>query len=310
MRVLITGAGGSLGRTLVEELLLRGVLRDRNGRKRPVETVVGTDLRPASRMPADERYHFIPADLGDKEQSAAFFTDRIDAIFHLATVTSGMARTDFDLGMRVNIDATRHLLDLCKTSTWAPRFIYSSSGAVFGETMPQADEAPTVAPINSYGAQKAICELLVDDYTRNGFVSGCSLRLPTILVRLDRSATQTTDFASHIVREAIAGRDVECKEPLSKQLVVKSPRSTARALLDAHDRRGASDGNGAFTMPALRITVRDLLGAMDRIAGPGTGQRVHVPISDGGASQPPSDSYPELDEIIREYLADSADDRT
>src|SRR6476620_10959154 len=96
-----------------------------------------------------------------------------DAVFHLAAIGSGMAEADFDLGMRINVDATRTLLDLCRAAGTRPRVVFTSSAAVFGGALPPLlNDTTALNPQTSYGMEKAIGELLIADYTRRGFVDG------------------------------------------------------------------------------------------------------------------------------------------
>ena len=102
-----------------------------------------------------------------------------DSVFHLAAVVSGAAEADFDLGMRVNLDGTRALLDALRGEARRPKVVFSSSVAVFGGAMPDVlTDATTPMPQSSYGVQKLIGELLVGDYSRKGMIDGRSLRLP------------------------------------------------------------------------------------------------------------------------------------
>ena len=133
------------------------------------------------------------------------------SVFHLAAVVSGQAEADFDLGMRVNLDATRLLLERCRKLAAPPKFVFTSSLAVFGGSLPDPvpDDAP-LTPQTSYGMQKAIGEYLVYDMTRKGFIDGRSLRLPTVTVRPGKPNKAASSFASGIIREPLAGVDAPC----------------------------------------------------------------------------------------------------
>src|SRR5207253_10642580 len=133
-----------------------------------------------------------------------------DSIFHLAAVVSGQAEAEFDVGMRVNLDATRALLERCRKLARPPKLVFASSLAVFGGALPDPvpDDAP-LTPQTSYGTQKAIGELLVYDMTRKGFIDGRSLRLPTITVRPGKPNKATSSFASGIIREPLSGGDAQ-----------------------------------------------------------------------------------------------------
>jgi nucleoside-diphosphate-sugar epimerase len=140
-------------------------------------------VAPAS-PPSDPRVRMVIGDLTDPRIVEEAVPADTDSIFHLAAVVSGAAEADFDLGMRVNLDATRLLLERCRALTAPPKLVFTSSLAVFGGVLPNpvTDDAP-LKPQTSYGTQKAIGELLVYDMTRKGYIDGRSLRLPTITVR-------------------------------------------------------------------------------------------------------------------------------
>ena len=149
---------------------------------------------------------------------------------HLAAIVSGMAEADFDLGMRINVDATRTLLELCRSAGNRPRVVFTSSVAVFGgELPPVLNDTTALNPQTSYGIEKAIGELLVADYTRRGFIDGRSLRLPTITVRPGRPNAAASSFASGIIREPLNGEDAICPSAAtpasgSRRRALPSPR--------------------------------------------------------------------------------------
>src|SRR5579871_885076 len=183
MQVTVTGAGGFIGRRLVKQLLERGTIADAQGRPQQISKVVACDLSVAG-LPEDSRVERVEADTSNPDVIARVINDQTAAVFHLAAIVSVGAEEDFDLGMKVNLDSTRALLERCRSHGKKPSFVFASSVAVYGGEMPPVLEdhtAPT--PQTSYGTQKAICELLISDYSRKGFVDGRSLRLPTIVVR-------------------------------------------------------------------------------------------------------------------------------
>ena len=210
MRIVITGGAGFLGTRLARKLLERGTLTDARGRERRIESIVLLDVAPAT-VADDPRVTVVTGDLADPAVIARAVTSDTDTVFHLAAVVSGQAEADFDIGMRVNLDATRALLERCRTLAAPPKFVFTSSLAVFGGPLPDPvpDDAP-VTPQASYGAQKAIGEFLVYDMTRKGFIDGRSLRLPTVTVRPGKPNKAASSFASGIVREPLAGVDAPC----------------------------------------------------------------------------------------------------
>ena len=210
MRIVITGGAGFLGQRLARRLLERGSLTDARGQSRKIGEIVLLDVVPAT-LPADSRLTSVAGDLADPAVVDRVLTRDTDTVFHLAAVVSGQAEADFDIGMRVNLDATRLLLERCRTMAAPPKFVFTSSLAVFGGPVPDpvTDDAP-VTPQASYGAQKLIGEYLVYDMTRKGFLDGRSLRLPTVTVRPGKPNKAASSFASGIIREPLAGVDAIC----------------------------------------------------------------------------------------------------
>ena len=183
MRIVITGGAGFLGSRLARKLLERGRLTDARGQERAITSIVLLDQIPAAGF-ADRRVTAVTGDLAYSATVAHAITSDTDSVFHLAAVVSGHAEADFDTGMRVNLDATRVLLEHCRTFSTPPKFVFTSSLAVFGGPLPDpVPDHATLTPQSSYGAQKTIGEYLVYDMTRKGFIDGRSLRLPTVTVR-------------------------------------------------------------------------------------------------------------------------------
>src|SRR5690606_33420913 len=150
----------------------------------------------------------LAVDISDAAVSRQLIAGRADLIFHLAAIVSGEAELDFEKGYRINLDGTRHLLEAIRlqgaSAPYKPRLVFTSSIAVFGEPLPAVipDEFP-LTPLTSYGTQKAICELLLADYSRRGFVDGIGIRLPTITVRPGKPNKAASGFFSGIIREPL-----------------------------------------------------------------------------------------------------------
>lgn len=268
MEVLITGGAGFLGLKLAKQLLERGTLTGQDGKQHPLKRIVLMDQVAAQGF-TDPRIVSITGDVSDATSVASALTPSIQSVFHLAAVVSGEAESDFDLGMRINLDATRILLEQARRNGNKPRFVFTSSVAVFGGDLPAKvlDTTPAT-PQGSYGAQKAMCELMVTDYARKGFVDGRSVRLPTVSVRPGKANKAASSFASGIIREPLNGVTSVCPVPPTTRMWVLSPRSTVHNLIHAHEVDAAVFGSaGAVNLPGLSITVGDMVAAMGRVAG-------------------------------------------
>ena len=268
MDVLITGGAGFLGVKLAKKLLERGTLAGPDGKQHTLKRIVLLDQVAAQGF-TDPRIVSITGDVADAASVAHAFTPSIQSVFHLAAVVSGEAESDFDLGMRINLDATRILLEQARINGNRPRFVFTSSVAVFGGELPAKvlDSTPAT-PQGSYGAQKAMCELMVTDYARKGFVDGRSVRLPTVSVRPGKANKAASSFASGIIREPLNGVASICPVPPNTRMWILSPRSTVNNLIHAHEVDAAVFGSaGAVNLPGLSITVGEMVAAMERVAG-------------------------------------------
>src|SRR5437660_4301818 len=164
MRIVITGGCGFLGRRVALKLLEEGSPLGR------VDELALFDNAPSALpLPEDKRLTIVTGDIADRETIARLITRDTDAVFHLAAIVSGQAEADTDLGYRVNLDGTRAVLDACRALGTAPRLVFASSLAVYGRSLPpEVGDDTALTPQTSYGTQKAIGELLVNDYSRKG----------------------------------------------------------------------------------------------------------------------------------------------
>src|SRR6185437_3379755 len=235
MRVVITGGAGFLGSRLARAILERGALTDSRGQTRPIRELVLVDV-VAPATAGDPRVRAIVGSLADRAVVDAVISSQTDSVFHLAAVVSGQAEAEFDVGMRVNVDATRNLLERCRACAVPPKFVFASSLAVFGGTLPDPvpDDAP-VTPQTSYGTQKAIAELLVSDMSRKGFIDGRSLRLPTIVVRPGKPNKAASSFASGIIREPLSHVAAICPVAPATALWVQSPHAVIANFVIGHE---------------------------------------------------------------------------
>jgi D-erythronate 2-dehydrogenase len=275
MHVVVTGGAGFLGTRLARALLARGALAGPDGRPRALERLTLLDAAPARGFD-DGRVEVRVGDVADPDVLAAAVPSDVASIFHLAAVVSAQAEAELDLGLRVNVDATRALLERARRNGNRPRLVFASSVAVFGGALPpRVPDGAAVAPQSSYGAQKAIGELLVADYRRRGLVDGRALRLPTVAVRPGAPNRAASSFASAIVREPLAGKEAICPVAPETRMWLTSPRRAVQALLRAHDLPAeAFAAAGAVNLPGLSVTVAEMVAALGRVAGEEVAARV------------------------------------
>lgn len=195
----------------------------------------------------------------------------LDAVFVFHGIMSSGSEANFDLGMRVNLDSTRTLLSALRTTKPGIRLIYASSQAVYGRPLPEVvTESTRPTPESSYGAAKLVCETLINDYTRRGFIDGLVLRFPTVTVRPGMPTAAASSFLSGIIREPLDGK--ECVVPLQDREFgswVSSPGTLVKNLVFAlsldtgkmprHDR--------VVNLPGVRVTVQDMLDALEKVGG-------------------------------------------
>ncbi len=262
MHILVTGGGGFLGRRLIERLLADGL----DGR--PVTAVTAFDAVAPAPF-ADGRVAPVTADLCDTAAVSAV-AGGADVVFHLAAVVSGAAEADLALGMRVNVDGTRTLLDALAAGGKAPRLVFASSVAAFGRVGPDGfvDDATTPKPASSYGAEKVIGEYLVADRTRRGDVDGRSVRLPTVVVRPGKPNAAASSFASSILREPLAGERAVLPVAEGLRLWISSPDTVVRNLVHAAALPPeAFEGDATLNLPGITVAVAEMIAALGRAGG-------------------------------------------
>ena len=275
MKVLITGGAGFLGRRLARKLLERGTLKAADGNARAIDQIMLVDVVQAAPF-EDTRAQQIVGDISDRSFLASVIDANTHSIFHLAAIVSGQAEADFDLGMRINVNASRHLLDLCRELGHRPKVVFASSVAVYGGELPAfVLDATAITPQSSYGTQKAVVELFVNDYTRKGFIDGRVLRLPTIVVRPGRPNAAASSFASGIIREPLNGESAICPVSADTRLWLLSPQTVTESLIHGHDVAADALGvNRNVNLPGLSLTVREMVDALERVAGPEVVRRI------------------------------------
>jgi nucleoside-diphosphate-sugar epimerase len=274
MHILITGAAGMIGRKLTERLIIDRALGDQ-----PIDKLTLLDIvAPARPAGFSDHVKIRAADLAAAGVAKKAVSERPETIFHLAGVVSGEAETDFDKGYRVNLDGSRALLEAIRAAGggYQPKVVFTSSIAVFGAPFPPAiPDDFHLTPLTSYGTQKAICELLLADYTRRGFLDGVGIRLPTVCVRPGKPNKAASGFFSSIIREPLA--DLEAVLPVADSVrhTHASPRAAIGFLIHAAGLTREQLGPRInLSMPGVCCTVAEQIEALARIAGPKVAARI------------------------------------
>ena len=311
MKILITGGTGFLGQRLASALLDKQLQAE----------LVLADIAPLrdATLQADARVTSVTGDLRDLLSQGVL--NGIDGVFHLAAAVSGECEVDIDVGLRANLDTTRALLDACRRQPKPARLVFSSSLAVFGGDMPAVITDTTLPmPQNSYGTQKFICEQLIADYTRKGYVDGRSVRLPTVTVRPGKPNAAASGFMSGIIREPLAGVDAVCPVDPATGVWITSPRFAIAGLIAAFETPQAQWGSRiAMNLPGLSVRVSEMIAALRRHAGESAAARVRLNVDDtisrivGGwpwrfdtvrARAMGLNGPATMDDIVAEYVAD------
>jgi nucleoside-diphosphate-sugar epimerase len=269
MHILIIGAAGMIGRKLAARLAVSGELGGK-----PVSRLSLVDvIEPAPPAGFTGDVGAYAADLSAPDEAARCVAGHPDVIFHLAAIVSGEAEADFEKGYRINLDGTRLLFEAIRLegvrAGWRPRVVFTSSIAVFGAPFPPVigDEFFTT-PLTSYGTQKAIGELLLNDYSRRGFMDGIAVRLPTICIRPGAPNAAASGFFSNILREPLAGHEAVLPVGEEVRHWHASPRAAIGFLLRAASMDLAPLGwRRTLNLPGLSATVGEEIEALRRVAG-------------------------------------------
>ncbi|TCL68381.1 D-erythronate dehydrogenase [Rhizobium sp. BK251] len=268
MKILIIGAAGMIGRKLVRALLTQGEISGK-----AINRLVLADITMPEKPEFAGEIETVVADLSLPETGAALIQSRPDLIFHLAAIVSGEAEVDFDKGYAVNLDGTRSLFEAIRQAglkePYTPKVVFTSSIAVFGEPLPEViSDTQCLTPLTSYGTQKAICELLLADYSRKGFFDGIGIRLPTISIRPGKPNKAASGFFSSILREPLIGQEAVLPVSETVRHWFASPRAAVKFLLHAAELDTAPLGHQrSITMPGLCATVGEEIEALRRVAG-------------------------------------------
>jgi len=264
MKVVILGAAGMIGRKLTDRI----VQTKQIGNKQITSLTLLDVIQPEKPL-SDINCITREVDISSPREAEKIIEDKPDIIFHLAAIVSGEAEADFDKGYRINFDGTRMLLEAIRHVNYKPRLVFTSSVAVFGAPFPEiVGEDFFCAPASSYGTQKAICELLISDYTRRGFINGVAIRLPAICVRPGKPNAAVTGFFSNIIREPLIGIDAVLPVSETIRRWFASPRTAVNYLLHAATLEENMIGSRrTILMPGVAATVADQIAALRKIAG-------------------------------------------
>ena len=272
MHILVTGAAGMIGRKLTARLVKDGQLC---GQKIDQLTLIDV-VAPEKPVGFAGAIGLSTSDLSSAGAAAKTVAGKPEVIFHLAGVVSGEAEIDFEKGYRVNLDGTRALLEAIRAADYKPKVVFTSSIAVFGAPFPGSiPDDFHLTPLTSYGTQKAICELLLADYTRRGFLDGIGIRLPTICVRPGKPNKAASGFFSGIIREPLAGQEALLPVPDTVRHTHASPRAAVGFLIHAAGVTREQLGPRInLAMPGVSCTVGEQIDALRRVAGDKVAARI------------------------------------
>lgn len=265
MNILIIGGGGFVGRKIAQDIARRGSLRGKS-----VDSLTLADLQTPEPIEAPFQVSCVSCNITARSQVNSLISGEIDVIFMLAAVVSAHAEADFDAGMDVNLFGMLNVLERCRALGSAPVVVFTSSLAVFGGDVPDPITDWTIPnPQSSYGTQKAIGELLLNDYSRRGYVDGRGFRLPTIAVRPGKPNRAASSFMSSIIREPLNGESAICPVDPDFEHYYLSPRRCVQNLIHGAEVHRAELGQQrCMIMPGKRLTIRSMIDAMTEVAGP------------------------------------------
>jgi nucleoside-diphosphate-sugar epimerase len=271
MHIVILGGGGFLGLRLAKKLLEDGGLHQGE-----ISQMTLVDIAFPDDAPKDPILEYLKADFSDEATIKSVLQKQPELIFHLAAIVSGEAEKNLDLGMRVNFHASLQLLELCRALAFHPRIVFASSVAVFGGDVNKVILDETSAkPRSSYGTQKAMVELLINDYSRRGFIDGRSLRLPTITVRPGKANAATSSFVSAIIREPLNKKIATYPVAAETEVWIQSPKRVIQNFIHAAtiDEKILGDDR-VFNLPGLTTTIQEMIASLERITSPEVSQLI------------------------------------
>lgn len=266
MNILVTGAGGMIGRKLVERLV-----KEKSLGAAPITAMTLVDLVDSPIPDGAPPTRAIVTDFSEKGVAATLIAERPDVIFHLAAIVSGDAEANFEKGYKINFNGSWALFEAIRLEGdgYKPRFVFASTLAVYGPPFP--DPIPdefALTPSSSYGTQKAMTELMLADYSRKGYLDGVGVRLPTICIRPGKPNAAASSFFSGILREPLAGKEAPLPVGDEVRHWFASPRAAVGFFITAATIDTSSLGvRRSMTMPGVSATVGEEIEALRKAAG-------------------------------------------
>ena len=270
MKVVVTGGAGFIGGYVVRELLKRENIIGKSGKFEQIEQLIIVDImKPREDILADPRVHFVTQDISDPDVLKNLIDHKTSSFFHFGAVLTSAAEDNFDLAMRVNVHSMMALLEVLRSLPNTPRLIFASSIATYGGELPEVvDENTAQRPQSTYGTSKAISELLINDYTRRGFIDGRALRVPFVIIRPKDTLKGVSNFPARIIREPMKGIDVLCPLSPESRIVAVSPNRLAEACVLIHDLPGEAIGHDrTINIPSISLTLGEMVETLQRIYG-------------------------------------------
>jgi nucleoside-diphosphate-sugar epimerase len=287
MHIVLTGGNGFIGRMLLKKMKTHPVFSDPSHKITLIGRRFETEID-------DPRVRTVIGNLTDPEIVAEAFDPAPDVVIHLAALGSAESETDFDLGMEVNLHGTLGLLDALRHRGIKSRFVFSSSIAVYGGPLPSpvTDETPAVPGI-SYGAEKLAMEVLLRDYTRRGWVEGVALRLSGIFARPPMRTTAGSAFWSDFLRSLAEGQPYVLPVSADARVWAMSWQTCVDNLFHAALMpRGTAGERTTYMLPALHVSVGEMLDALAELYGPQVRDLVSYDVNE--RTQAIFGSYPPL----------------